>query len=232
MSSTVANAFDPVTLTKTPNYRADSPSLRDAAYEQIKHHINTCRFKPGDYLNEAFISSIVGIGRTPVRQAIDQLMQDGMLEVIPRKGVIVKPISFEDVIDINDIRKVNEDATVRLAAERADSNDIARISDVLKRSALWGAVGDIEQMMLLDLEFHIAIARATRNEILQEIVQKLNERSLRFWFISLSGAEHCLQVLSEHQLIFDAIRRHDADAAGEAMANHINSFQQNISQHL
>ena len=63
-------------------------SLRDLAYESIKHRIITCEFKPGEYINEARVSAILGLGRTPVHQAIDRLMLDGMVEVIPRKGVI------------------------------------------------------------------------------------------------------------------------------------------------
>src|SRR4051812_23626162 len=62
-----------------------SQSLRDVAYEAIKHRIITCVFKPGEYINEAYVSGAIGIGRTPVHQAIDRLMQDGLLEVIPRK---------------------------------------------------------------------------------------------------------------------------------------------------
>ena len=83
-------------------------SLRDAAYEAIKHRIITCAFRPGEYINEAYVSAVLGIGRTPVHQAIDRLMLEGMLDVIPRKGVIVKPVSLDEIMQIVEVRLLNE----------------------------------------------------------------------------------------------------------------------------
>lgn len=207
-----------------------SPSLRDAAYDAIKHRIITCVFKPGDYLNESFVSESIGIGRTPVHQAIDRLTQDGLLEVIPRKGIIVKPISLEEVMQSTEVRRVNEPHCVRLAAERADNVDLSVMGDILARADAWTEVRNIEQMMLLDREFHMALAKAARNAVLASILQNLHERSLRFWFISLNAPDHHREVQNEHRAIFEAIERRDADAAAKAMADHIESFRRNISR--
>src|SRR6266849_7948115 len=91
-------------------------SLRDAAYDAIKHRIITCAFRPGEYINELQLSSMLKIGRTPVHQALDRLMMEGMVEVIPRKGVIVKPVSLHDVMQMIDVRLINETQCARLAA--------------------------------------------------------------------------------------------------------------------
>src|SRR5687767_10822325 len=112
-------------------------SLRDAAYDAIKHRIITCAFKPGEYLNEAYVSATLGIGRTPVHQAIDRLMLDGLVEVIPRKGVIVKLVSLEEIMQIVEVRLLNESYCVRLAAERAERADIAELSDIVARARQW-----------------------------------------------------------------------------------------------
>lgn len=209
-----------------------SPSLRDAAYDAIKHRIITCVFKPGDYLNEASVCETIGIGRTPVHQAIDRLMLDGLLEVIPRKGIIVKPISLDEVLKITEVRRVNEPYCARLAAERADNNDIAALGDILHRADAWTDVRNIEQMMLLDREFHMALARVARNAVLATILQNLHERSLRFWVISLTVNDHQREVQREHRAIFDALQRHDADVAGALMIDHIDSFRRNITNYL
>lgn len=209
-----------------------SPSLRDAAYEAIKHRIITCVFKPGDYINEAYVSGTIGIGRTPVHQAIDRLMQDGLLEVIPRKGIIVKPISLDEVVQITEVRRINEPHGARLASERADQNDIATLSDILRRADAWTDVRNIEQMMLLDREFHTTLAKVARNAVLAAILQNLHERSLRFWFISLAVNEHQRDVQQEHRAIFDAIQRHDAAGASAAMTAHIDSFRRNVTNSL
>ena len=94
-------------------------SLRDAAYEAIKHRIITCAFRPGEYINELQLSALLNIGRTPVHQALDRLMVEGMVEVIPRKGVIVKPVSLNEVLQIIEVRLINEPLGARLAAEHA-----------------------------------------------------------------------------------------------------------------
>jgi DNA-binding GntR family transcriptional regulator len=206
-----------------------SESLRDVAYKAIKHRIITCVFRPGDYLNEAYISTVLRLGRTPVHQAIDRLVLDGLVEVIPRKGVIVRPVSFDEVMQIVDTRLHIEPWGVRLAAERAVEKDIVAMEDILVRSERATAVRDIEQMMLLDREFHLTLARATRNDVLAEILRKLHERSLRFWFISLVDASHHGEVQVEHQTVVQAIRDRNLDAAEGAMRSHIESFRRSIT---
>ena len=91
-----------------PRRRAPRQSLRDAAYEAIKHRIMTCKFKPGECINEASVAELLGFGRTPVHQALDRLMLEDMVDVIPRKGVIVKPVILSDVLQMVDVRLVNE----------------------------------------------------------------------------------------------------------------------------
>jgi DNA-binding GntR family transcriptional regulator len=207
-------------------------SLRDLAYEAIKFRIITCAFKPGEYVNEARVSALLGFGRTPVHQAIDRLMLEGMVEVIPRKGVIVKPVSLDEVMHIIEARMIIEPQGVRLAAERADEADIGALGDILARAQQWTAVRNVEQMMLLDREFHLVLASATNNDVFGDILCKLHERSLRFWFISLADAGHHGAVQEEHQAILQAIRDRDPQAAEAAMRQHIDSFRKNVARYL
>ena len=95
---------------EAPGFTAEREplSLRDAAYEAIKHRIITCTYRPGEYINEANVSAMLGIGRTPVHQAIDRLMLEGMVDVMPRKGVIVKPVSLDEIMQIVEVRLLNE----------------------------------------------------------------------------------------------------------------------------
>jgi len=207
-------------------------SLRDLAYEAIKFRVITCAFKPGEYVNEARVAALLGLGRTPVHQAIDRLMLEGMVEVIPRKGVIVKPVSLDEVMHIIEARMIVEPQGVRLAAERADETDIGALDDILGRALQWTAVRNVEQMMLLDREFHLVLARATHNDVFGDILSKLHERSLRFWFISLADAGHHGAVQEEHKAILQAIRDRDPQAAEAAMRQHIDSFRKNIARYL
>jgi GntR family transcriptional regulator, rspAB operon transcriptional repressor len=212
---------------------SDNPSsLREAAYEAIKHRIITCTFKPGEYINELQLSALLKIGRTPVHQALDRLMVEGMVDVIPRKGVIVKPVSLNEVLQIIEVRLINEPFGARLAAEHANDSDLGELSDVLTRAKEWAALRNVERMMLLDREFHLLIARAAKNTVLTDLLRNLHDRSLRFWFISLNSPTHYSSVQNEHAAILDAIRQRNADKAEAAMKRHIESFRSNVSQFL
>src|SRR5262245_15095751 len=111
-------------------------SLRETASEAIKHRIITCAFRPGEYINELQLSALLKIGRTPVHQALDRLMMEGMVEVIPRKGVIVKPVSLNEVLQIIEVRLINEPYGARLAADHADDTDLDELDDVINKPSI------------------------------------------------------------------------------------------------
>ena len=207
-------------------------SLRDAAYQAIKHRIITCTFRPGEYINELQLSALLNIGRTPVHQALDRLMVEGMVEVIPRKGVIVKPVSLNEVLQIIEVRLINEPLGARLAAEHASDADLTEMAGVLKRAKHWASLRNVENLMLLDREFHLLVAKAARNDVLTELLRSLHERSLRFWFISLNAPTQYQTVQDEHATILEAIRRREVDKADAAMRRHIELFRKNVSQFL
>jgi DNA-binding GntR family transcriptional regulator len=207
-------------------------SLRDAAYEAIKHRIITCKFKPGEVINELSVSQLLGYGRTPVHQALDRLMLEEMVEVIPRKGVIVKPVILHDVMQMIDVRMINEPQCARLAAERADDTHIAALTTVLARAGQAIAERDVHSMMMLDREFHLQLGAATKNLELAEVLRKLNERSLRFWFISFTSPDHHHSFQEQHEAIFAAVRDRDADGAESAMRAHIEAFRRSVARQL
>jgi GntR family transcriptional regulator, rspAB operon transcriptional repressor len=212
--------------------RLPRQSLRDAAYEAIKHRIITCKFKPGECINEASVSTLLGLGRTPVHQAIDRLMLEDMVEVIPRKGVIIKPVILQDVMQMIDVRLINEVYCARLAAARADDTHIENLVEIMARARKAIAARDVHALMRLDREFHLILANATKNFELAEVVRKLNERSLRFWFISFTTPDHHHSFQEQHEAIFAAIRAHDSDRAENAMRAHIEAFRRSVARHL
>ena len=205
-------------------------SLTDVAYEAIKQRIITLKFGPGSYLNVSSITAALGLGRTPVHQAVRRLTHEGMIEIMPRKGMIVKPVSLNEVMDITDVRAVNEPHCVRLAAEKASKEDVAGLERILARANRASDAGDTEKQMLADRDFHCEISRIAGNKILADILKNLHERSLRFWFISLHDSPHRQEVAEEHAAIMEAITKKDPDAAEAAMRRHIESFRKNIAR--
>ena len=203
-------------------------SLLETAYEKIKQHITACEFRPGDYLNEAELSERFGIGRTPVHQAIDRLMIEGLVQVMPRKGIIVAPVSLDSVVQTIEVRLLNECHCARLAAERASEEDIRIMDDILAHAEKELPRHNSERLMRLDREFHGAIAQSSRNAVLADVLGRLHDKSLRFWILSLNTPGHHARVHTQHRAILGAIRAHDPLTAEQAMRDHIEDFRRNL----
>jgi DNA-binding GntR family transcriptional regulator len=200
------------------------------AYDALKLAIITLEYRPGAVLVESRIREKIPYGRTPVHEAVARLALEGMLDIMPRKGIVVRPLSLDEALSNIEARLIVEPACARLAAERATADDVAQISEILARAKPMLARRDIQGLMLNDRAYHNAIARAARNPSLETILERLHERSLRFWFISLSDTHHLMQVDQEHREILDGLTRHDGAAVERAVRAHIESFRDTIKQ--
>jgi len=217
---------------RTPLATHPAKSLLDRAYNEIKFRIITCRYRPGEVLSEAAIALELKIGRTPVHQAIHNLMLDGLVSIMPRKGVMVRPVSMDEAMEIIGVRLVTECYCARLAADRADNTELQQLEDIVESSENFTEKRDVEQLMLLDREFHDALARAAKNSVLADVLRNLHERSLRFWFISLRDPNHHRNVLAQHRAIVKALQSRQPEAAEAAMQDHIVAFQRNVTRQV
>src|SRR5258708_4143535 len=102
-------------------------SLSDQAYDAIKEKVITLYFLPGQYLNEAAICKLLDLGRTPVHQALQRLQVEGLIAVVPRKGVIIQPDSISQILEFLDARMVVEGDLARLAATHASALDVKEL---------------------------------------------------------------------------------------------------------
>jgi DNA-binding GntR family transcriptional regulator len=207
-------------------------SLRDQAYEAIKRRIIACELEPGEPVTVTGLAEALTIGRTPVIQAIDRLTVDGLVKVMPRKGVVVSPISLNDFVEIIEVRLLNEARAGRWAAERAERSEITAMKSNLKAMRSAAKQADIDDFIALDRAFHRLISNAARNHVLADFLSNLHDRSQRFWFISLRVAEHTSRVCEEHAAIYEAIRSHDPDAAEKTIQLHISSFHANAMSQI
>lgn len=221
------------TLIDLPHARpAAASSLADRAYALIQRDIITMRLKPGAALNEADLVARTGIGRTPVHQAVHRLVLEGLLSVMPRKGLMVQPLSLDDIVAVIDVRRINEAHCAELAARHATPDDLARLAALLDDGRACVDAHDVEGMMEIDRAFHQAIAAAARNPVLADVLRALHERSLRFWFVTLSEPRHLADVQSEHRDLFERLSARDAAGARAAVERHIDSFRSTLVQHL
>jgi len=207
-------------------------SLRDTAYDEIRKLIVTCELRPGQPLTVTDLAEALNIGRTPVIQAIDRLAVDGLVDVRPRKGIVVSPVSLDDFMEVVEMRMVNETAAVRWAAERASRAEIAMMEANL--AAIWQAAKDrnIEEFISLDRDFHRLITQSASNRILGDVLSSLHDKALRFWFISLKAPDHNIRVCEQHAAVIEGIKSGNLDVAEKAMREHIASFQMNATSQI
>lgn len=225
-------AFDTVSSPSADHAQAASLSLRDAAYKAIKARIIRCEFRPGEVLNEAALASRLALGRTPVHQALQRLEAEGLVSIIPRKGVLVAPLSFDEVLEMIEVRLCNEVLCVGLAIERASQAEIDAMDELLARVPALIAQRDVAALSALDLQFHLAISAAARNRVLADLLRSLHERQARFWFLSLTTAGHQEAVHQEHRRILEAFRLRDVAAGQRAMREHIEAFRRTIGRSI
>ncbi|KAA9002694.1 GntR family transcriptional regulator [Affinibrenneria salicis] len=200
-------------------------SQNELAYRRFKQALVTLSYKPGEYLNTAQVMSELRMGRTPINQAIHRLANEGLLQVIPRKGVMVSPLSINDALELIEVRLANELLCIRLASQRATPPQVDELNALNRRIAAAGHARDRVLMMTLDHEFHQLLAQIAGNSTLTDILSVLHARSQRFWASSLSREEHMLEVITEHQAVIDALASQDAAAAQSAMETHVLSFR-------
>lgn len=201
-------------------------SLSDQAYDAIKEKIVTLFFVPGQYLNEGAICELLQMGRTPVHQALLRLQVEGLVEIIPRKGIVVQPDSLSQIVEVLDARAVVEAELARRAAENATEDEVAGLERILKGAPRRHGGGAIDAFIESDRAFHVAIAAMAKNRVLAEMAKTLHERSTRAWYLHLWQTLDLKATGRQHAAICEAIRARDGTAAAEAICAHIGSLRE------
>lgn len=207
-------------------------SLRTYAYQTLKKLIITGQYAPGAYLNEAEVAQSLGLGRTPINQAMQRLALENLIVIMPRKGVYVKPLSIDEVQDINEVRTLNEAYAARLAAKNATKRHIDDMRLALRNARDHQKNHDVDGFLNADRAFHEALADAAGNAHLSELLNRLHEQAQRYWFVSLATRDQMKNVMAEHKAVLSAIIDKDAKGAAAAMTTHIGSLGSSLSQHL
>lgn len=200
-------------------------SLNELAYLRFRQALITLQYKPGDYLNMAQVMADLEVGRTPVNQAVHRLAAEGLLQILPRKGVMVAPLSLDDAFELIEVRLVNELLCIRLAAARITTGEIEQLREVNARLAQASQQRDPLAMMQCDNQFHHLLAGIAANRRLIDILSIIHAQAQRFWATTLSDAGHMEEVIVEHNAIITALEEGNLSAAEQATQHHILSFK-------
>jgi DNA-binding GntR family transcriptional regulator len=205
-------------------------SLVAKAYEEIKEKIITLYFLPGQYLNEAAISGLLQVGRTPVHQALQRLELEGLVEIMPRKGVVVLPDSISEIIKILESRAAVEAELAKAAAGRVSADGGKELLALANATRHLKNGPGIDEFIACDRAFHRKLAEHSGNSVLRDFAQQLHERSIRYWYLHLWQTMDVQATTRQHAAIAEAIARHDGERAAAAMREHIDSLKSRLMQ--
>ena len=219
----MARAVPPRLLAPPPG---ETASLADQAYLAIRYLIVTLELPPGSPITEADLTARLGIGRTPVREALRRLALERLVAVYPRRGMEVTTVDVRDLARLCEVRAVLEPEAARLAAERATRDDLTEI--LALRDELVNDRRRRSDRALIDLDerIHHAIYRASHNQLLEETLDWYYTHALRIWVLALDRTSELRDAVQEHTQLLDAVARGNGVRAADLMHAHVLSFEE------
>jgi DNA-binding GntR family transcriptional regulator len=202
-----------------------SSSLGDRVYRTLRDEIVFLELPPGTPVREVDVARRLGVGRTPVREALQRLAMNYLVELLPGRGAFVAPISLPDLVKISEIRLNLEGFAAASAATRATDAE---------REALRGLRDTIRQLtedtprdtlIRLDQDVHRSIYNATHNAFLEDALHRYLNLTLRAWVLVLDSVGGVAEMVDEHASLLDAVIEGDAEKAGALARQHITDFE-------
>ena len=191
------------------------PGKAAQAYQEIERMIVFQEIAPGSLASESLLTERTGLGRTPVREALQQLARNRMVEIHPNKGVLIPPTSVEAQLRLLELRRVLEALAVRLACKRATAQDHAGMTDMV--NTLRSRSFSLKEYAETIKGTHELIVAGAHNEYLADAMAPLQGLSRRFWFTHVINEETEIKTGSTlHTAILQDILKRDADAAENA----------------
>jgi DNA-binding GntR family transcriptional regulator len=199
-----------------------TPGKAEQAYHDIEKMIVFGEIEPGSLVSEAFLMDQTGLGRTPVREALQRLSRNRMVQIHPNKGVLIPPTSVEAQLRMLELRRVLESLAVRLACQRASQSDRDGMAAMAEQLAT--GTFDLREYAETVRGTHDLIVVGAHNEYLADAMAPLQGLSRRFWFTHVTDVETEIKAgTSLHVAILRAILDRDADAA-EAASVELNDY--------
>lgn len=216
----------PRRVRSAPSYPA--PRRESAAAivrRSLRTEIVNMERKPGEPISEKAISAAFGVSRTPVREALLALSEEGLVDIFPQSGTFVARIPLAGMPEAILIRMSLEETIARLVAEQAGNEDIAALDVELDRQRKAERAGDTRQFHLLDEAFHATLAAIAGYPGVWALVQQVKYQMDRFRHLTLTISNRPTTIIGEHEAIVEAIRRHDPTAAVAAMNRHLGTMR-------
>lgn len=208
---------------------SDKYSLRGRVFNKIREDILSGKYSENEELKETSIGNLLGVSRTPVREALRQLELEGLVTIIPNKGAYVNGITKKDIQDIYVIRSYLEGLCAKWACEHITKEQIDKLEEIVYLSEFHARKEHHEQILSLDNQFHQLIYEASNSKILHHVLTDFHHYVERVRKITLASESRAMNSNKEHTAILEAIRQRDGERAEALAHEHIMNTIKNIT---
>jgi DNA-binding GntR family transcriptional regulator len=197
---------------------AKNRDLKNTAYKILREKIINCEYQPGSLINEARLSEELGFSRTPIRESIGRIEQDGLIQVLPKKGIYIKDISLSDVTQIFQARIEIEPVALRLAGPHLPMDELVRF-----HKAFSGAEHDVKVGFRLDTAMHLFIIEHCGNRFIINMMYKIFDENTRVVLATGQNEAKIHDARKEHLTVLNYLIEKKWEDAAKAMGVHIES---------
>lgn len=211
--------------------KVEQPKLfKDHAYKEIKKVIIQHQIEPGSTVYERSLSESLGISRTPLKLALQQLELEGWVQSIPRKGIFVQKINKQDVDEVFHLRKANEALVVELLIPLLDEEKIQQIDALVTQ--ITQAKDNPLAFVEYDSTFHLTLAELSQNQRLFKLMQNLTDHFNWYRFAAIKAGQSLDEACAEHRMIIDGLKARDTYATKQAVIHHIDTIYERLIKNL
>jgi DNA-binding GntR family transcriptional regulator len=199
-------------------------SLTERAYQAISRAIANLELKPGEALTQDRLAKWLSISRTPVREALRRLEQDGIIQTMPGRGLVVTELTIKDVEDMLEVLRLMDSHAAYLAAQRRTQEQADQLGAVARALLAAAERHDVEAWSAADKPYHEIMLAASGNQLLRQSILDVRRRLHRVTINSATRPERLLACTHEHLAVAEAIIAGDAEAAARLMREHIDAM--------
>jgi DNA-binding GntR family transcriptional regulator len=186
-------------------------SQTEQAYQRLRAEILECALMPGSGITEAGTVERLGVGKTPVREALQRLVREGLVLVVPRQGYFVAPISLQDVEEVFTLRALVEPEAMALAAGKLEPSLLRHLHQLAKAGYDPSNLESVQHFLRINTEFHSQIARAAKQRRLADVVEQALSESRRLVVFGMLLAPRSEEAKTEHEALLAALEQNKPD---------------------
>jgi DNA-binding GntR family transcriptional regulator len=220
---------EPIPIARPRQIRRSGMTVNDV-HKRLKEMVITYQIKPGERINEGAVADELEVSRTPLREALHRLVAENMLTLVPNRGFYGRQLERQEVFDLYELRGAIELASVNLALQRANQDDLLRARNAWQGVMQRASILSTYQLLEADEQFHLSIARLSGNQEIANTLQAVNARIHYFRWSDLEGKSRAME--EEHLALLDGLLQRNAPLCSSIISGHVERRMEDIIQFI